>query len=123
MARPLPKMKAPAFAKNQKSWRSRSGVATTRHAAFARRRNAGGAFATRATTPQRTKSETSSDSVHPVTTAITEKTSHWSRSLDSDSRESCQAATVKSAKAAAPDRWKAARIQARPRQRTERQHD
>ena len=57
---------------------------------------------TRATTPQRTKSETSSDSVHPVTTAITEKMSHWSRSFDSVSRASFQAAIVMIPMTAAP---------------------
>src|SRR6267143_7288903 len=64
IARPLPKTKAPAFAKNHRICPSTSGVAaTTKHAGAERLSQAGGACATIATRPQVTKSQRISDSV------------------------------------------------------------
>src|SRR5438067_1473325 len=56
-------------------------LARTKHAGAERLSQAGGACATIATKPQVTKSQTISDSVHAVTTAITAKISHCSLSL------------------------------------------
>ena len=82
MARPLPKTKAPALAKNQRIWPRTSGVAATmKHAGAERLSHAGGAWATIAVTPHSRNSQRISDSVHAVTTAMTAKITHCSRSL------------------------------------------
>jgi hypothetical protein len=91
MASPLPKMNAPASA-NSHAMRPRlpsgagpcspvtsQGHGATTSVAPARR----GLLATSATTPQRTKSQTSSDSVHAVTRALARKSTHRSQSLPS----------------------------------------
>ena len=82
MARPLPKTKAPAFAKNQRICARSSGVtARATHTGAERLSHAGGPWATITATPQSRNSQRISDSVQAVTTAITAKISHCSLSL------------------------------------------
>ena len=82
MASPLPNTKAPAFVKNQRIWPRISGVTATPGMPRAgRRRNAGGACTTMATTPHRTNSQPISVSVHAVVTAMIAKIVHCRRSF------------------------------------------
>jgi hypothetical protein len=103
MARPLPKMKAPAWAKKRRIVASSSGVAATAKQAGAERlSHAGGAWATIVTTPESRNSQAISDSVQAVTTAITAKITHCSLSLAIVSFASLYAASTMMPITAAP---------------------
>src|SRR5262249_61749101 len=94
---------APAWAKEAGiANRGRGVPAPGRHAGAERRSQAGGAWATIATTPESRKSQRISDSVHAVATASTAKIAHWSLSLAIVSFASLYAARTMMPMTAAP---------------------
>src|SRR4051812_14909646 len=114
MARPLPNTNAPASAKYQKTFHnvapdagpcspvSSQGGSGASARAPARPSRPGGALTSSATTPEATNTQTISDSVQAVTTALTPNRAASSQSLPTVMRTSLQALRAMMAMTAAP---------------------